>query len=407
MRRIIGLCIGILSVSVMGCTLENVDKAIYMCIDRKAVVDDYKSFKYQDNVLANKDLCPEEYKYCLDKRDNNIGMKACSRCEAGTVWNITTKICVEFNEDLSCLNIPSLCQPDQKCGNDGECVAKTCLDDASICNSQEKCNDIGECVDKTCLDDASICKDNEKCRNDGVCVDMDYCEVQSHRISCEQGYAWVCKGNKLNKEACAHGKECKEGQGCVAKTLDGECFTNSDCASKGADYICNASHKCEKKPDAIKDPCAGVGCIVGTCDRGICVTDDMKALKAGETCDPETFQTFCNGDKPMECTPDGRIVTDDCVADNIGKCTVVENMGKKYAGCSGNEDMLARCAANEASDSPKATIDVCYGNQDWAAKVFCVTDLADRPAVYVHDLAIDCEGKACGYGNGGQPVCEN
>ena len=406
MRRIIGLWIGILGVSVLGCALDNVDKAVYTCINREVVVDDYISFRYQDDVPANVDLCPVEYKNCLEKSENNIGRKACSRCPKGEVWNKTHHVCEEFNDNVSCLNIPSLCSATQKCGNDGVCVAKTCLDDANICSSQEKCTDDGVCVDKTCLDDASICKEDEKCRYDGVCVDMNYCEVQSHRISCENGLAWVCKGNKLNKEACADGKECKEGQGCVDKHLDGECFMNEDCASMGLDYICNAMRQCEKKSSTPKDPCAVVECVSGTCDRGICVTDDMKARKAGESCDAETFQSFCNGDKTMECTPSGIIVSDDCIGDNIGKCTVVEDFYKKKAFCSGNEDMLARCAANEASDSPDALI-LCYGNQDWAAKVICVTDVAGRPAVYPHRIALDCEGKTCGYGNDGQPVCEN
>ena len=62
MRRIIGLWIGILGVSVLGCALDNVDKAVYTCINREVVVDDYISFRYQDDVMANVDLCPVEYK---------------------------------------------------------------------------------------------------------------------------------------------------------------------------------------------------------------------------------------------------------------------------------------------------------------------------------------------------------
>ena len=360
-----------------------------------------KKFAY---MLAALSLCTVSFVACDDDKDTD-----------------TDQPKVECNSNDDCKDNAegkTVCESNK-------CVAPA-ASDKEDCSSNDDCKDnsngktvceSNKCVapsteEPECSKDAD-CAENEEGKtscNAGKCDypnDDDVCDAASYQIICENGgaSAWVCKDSKITKEDCGEGKECKDGQGCVDKVQDGECFDDTDCASKGDNYFCNDQHVCEQKSAEAKDPCANVTCEAGTCDRGVCVTDDMKALTVGGSCDNATFQSFCNGDKTMECTLGGKIVSDDCAADNIGKCTIVDNIGKKFATCSGNEEMLALCAANNSSDSPKATIHVCYGNQDWAADVFCINDLAGQPTIYVNDLALDCEGKACKYGEDSAPVC--
>lgn len=329
-----------------------------------------KKFAY---MLAALSLCAVSFVACDDDKDNN---------DPDRIHDY------ECSSDADCKD---------NANGKTECSGNVCVSpiaDKDDCNSNDDCinNENGKVE----------CNSSKKCDFPSDPSDEDACDAANYVPQCENGDAWVCKESKRVKEACGEGKECKEGQGCVEIAQDGECFEDKDCASKGENYFCNDSHMCEEKSAEAKDPCAGVECAAGSCDRGICVTDEMKALKVGDPCDPESFQSFCNGDKTMECN--GNIVSDDC-SDNLGKCTVVENIGKKFATCSGNEDMLARCAANESSASPKPTIDLCFGSQDWAAVIICTTDVAGNPSIYAKGLALDCEGKACNYGDGDAPVC--
>ena len=62
-------------------------------------------------------------------------------------------------------------------------------------------------------------------------------------------------------------------------------------------------------------------CTNGTCDKGVCVTDTMKAVKADDPCD-ETFVEFCNGNSTVYCSSKGTVVIADCTDD--GGCSIIK-----------------------------------------------------------------------------------
>ena len=212
----------------------------------------------------------------------------------------------------------------------------------------------------------------------------------------------VCISNVCSKctddAQCGDGVKCdKESGKCGGGNV--ECTLHSDC--KDASKPICSKNVCV----AAEDPCKDVKCDKGSCDRGICVTDEMKKYKADgtETCNDAEFQSFCNGDKNIVCS-NGKIVADDCAADKIGSCTAAENFGNYVAFCSNDEKAVELCNKNESSSKPSATINVCYGAQDWIAKSMCVTDVFGKIAAMATDVAEDCDGKACAY-DGDKPAC--
>ena len=113
-----------------------------------------------------------------------------------------------------------------------------------------------------------------------------------------------------------------------------ECTTNADCkdASKP---VCSAQGVCvaDETPTDPVDPCKGVTCTEGTCDRGVCVTDAMKNVKEGEECDG-SFVDFCLGDSMVFCSQDG-VAIESCAED--GGCSMVkETIG-------GEEHLVSWC----------------------------------------------------------------
>ena len=186
-----------------------------------------------------------------------------------------------------------------------------------------------------------------------------------------------------------------------AKAANGsDCLYDADCESN----FCDADHKCAVKDSAAKDPCAGVTCTEGACNMGICVTDAMKEFKDGDGCSEDSFTDFCNGDIAVQCSGT-KVIAEDCKAADAGTCTVAENNGAKVAFCSGNADMINRCKANEEGEK-KATIALCYGNEEWSADVICVTDVTNKLVAYAKGIHEDCgvDGK-CSYNEDGAPVC--
>lgn len=327
-----------------------------------------KKFAY---MLAALSLCAVSFVACDDDKDNN---------DPDRIHDY------ECSSDADCKD---------NANGKTECSGNVCVSPVA---DKDDCNSNDDCINNA--NGKVECNSSKKCDFPSDPSDEDACDASNYVPQCDNGDAWVCKDSKRVKEACGEGKECKEGQGCVEKHDEDLCDKDEDCKDKGENYFCNNSHICEEKSAEAKDPCAGVECAAGTCERGICVTDEMKALNEGDHCDPASFQSFCNGDKTMECTNDGQIVSDDCAADNIGKCTAVESFGKRFATCSGNADMLARCA-------DKDTVNLCYGNQDWISKTICTVDVAGNPSIFVNGLAADCtdESKACDY-DGDEAICK-
>ena len=59
------------------------------------------------------------------------------------------------------------------------------------------------------------------------------------------------------------------------------------------------------------DPCKGVSCVQGVCIEGICVTDEMKQIPDEAVCDPETFVSFCDGNRTVYCD-NGIVISGTC-----------------------------------------------------------------------------------------------
>ncbi len=278
-----------------------------------------------------------------------------------------------------------------------------------------------ECKENICVkatsdekkDDGAACTKDEDCKSNScsgeegskVCIPAGE-DCTAFAPSCETtaegmiAYTACSADTGITKVECfknTDGKtDCKDGA-CVEPAGDVECSKDSDCKDKDASKpYCN-SGVCGATQEVV-DPCTKVNCLEGLCDRGICVTDDMKKLAAGDPCVDSDFQTFCNGEKLVQCSKN-KIVMDDCATDKIGKCTVAENLGKYEALCSGDETAIKLCKANEALATPETYIETCYGTQDWVAKVICVLDVNNEYAINVIDMAKDCEGKACKYDN--------
>ncbi len=138
-----------------------------------------------------------------------------------------------------------------------------------------------------------------------------------------------CVNGVPTKEECEANHYCADGE-CRArtfKTCDIKPYCDSDgktlhyCeANQAATMICDDG--CEagqcKDPVVVPDPCPG---CEGTCDRGVCVTNAMKAVKAGDACSPD-FVPFCREDSMVYCNTKGSVVISDC-AEN-GGCHVVK-----------------------------------------------------------------------------------
>ena len=55
------------------------------------------------------------------------------------------------------------------------------------------------------------------------------------------------------------------------------------------------------EPAGANDPCKDVTCQEGVCSEGICVTEAMKQIPDESVCDPETFVSFCDGNRTVYC----------------------------------------------------------------------------------------------------------
>ncbi len=221
-----------------------------------------------------------------------------------------------------------------------------CLDGQVKCDSNVEwvCSDGQWVIGNYCLNGC----------NGNVCASAKepVCVVGTSK--CENNIAYFCVsgGEWYQTQVCPNG--CNQEKGiCNAGGSQNSCSAGqTQCAGSfvqncvGGTWV-NDSVACENgcsngkcNPSAYTDPCIGVTCTKGTCDKGVCVTDDMKTAKDGDPCDPYTFSEFCNGSSSVFCSSEGTVVYTDCA--NDGGCAMVseEYEGEVYvsAWCNGPAD---------------------------------------------------------------------
>ena len=169
-------------------------------------------------------------------------------------------------------------------------------------------------------------------------------------------------GSSAPKRECKTNDDCKdaakpvcssEGK-CVAASATPECKTNDDCKD-AAKPVCSSEGKCVAASGTV-DPCKGVTCKDGTCDRGVCVTEAMRKVKSGDSCD-ESFVEFCRGNEMVYCAPSGIVEVSDCASD--GGCTLVRENDEE------GEYILAWCRGKaDQCKEAEQMIDYCLSVED-------------------------------------------
>jgi hypothetical protein len=321
----------------------------------------------------------------------------------------------------------------EACENNDECQSGNCAegDNGKTCAAAESsdkkengeaCESADDCTSGYCdlMAESPVCADEPECDENADCENNEegklVCNIDAGKcVEClaDNAVDAACDGSKpgpicvanvcskcTDNAQCGENQECNaEGQ-CVGGNL--ECATDNECADKDGKPYCVNSVCVAEKPDEV-DPCADVRCDAGTCELGICVTDDMKAITEDAACDPATFQSFCLGNGSVTCY-ENKVVIDDCTEEDAGSCTVVDVLyGKLASTCAGNADMLARC---DAADPNAATVDMCYGSFNAIASVFCVKDVFGKTATYFDKFGDKCgEANPCQYVDNA-PVCK-
>ncbi len=204
----------------------------------------------------------------------------------------------------------------------------------------------------------------------------------------------VCNNCIIDSTACAKGITPNPGCGNNAidedEDCDGSLLGKATCASLFGNPNAKGTLACDAitckfdTSDCAIDPCYTVICDEGTCEKGVCVTDAMKALKNGDRCDDS--MAYCDGDVAVSCTSSG-ISRKDCA--DAGGCTVVDASkafgDKLYVPfCRGNVelcknagDKVSYCATN--SQGSFESYYYCYESMD--GSVFPV-DMASTFGIY-------------------------
>ena len=248
MRRIIGLWIGILGVSVLGCGMSDLicqrnreikgcvkcssdqecnggnDEVGRVCYDDGVCGDDCR---VKENVCSEKQTCNErgicELKSCLDYPDVcEVGEK----CDDG---KCVKKICKDD---------PDICEKNERCNDDGVCVRKSCLEDPDVCYASEKCDEAGNCIKKSCKDDPAICLGSQMCNDAGECVNK----------SCKDDPAICLGGQMCNDEGECVAKNCKDDPGVCLPTE--KCNDEGECVAKNCKddaLICSDRQYCSEE----------------------------------------------------------------------------------------------------------------------------------------------------------------
>ena len=336
--------------------------------------------------------------------------------------------------DLECKRDADCADPSKPvCSSEGECVADTmpdleckanadCADPSKpVCSSEGKCvaDTMGEpglacdvaTYQSECLSENSYRFCNEGVLGIAVCGSKRTCKSRmttgedgttSIVVSCELVDTTAPPECKANADCKDSSKPICSSEGkCVADTTaPPECKANADCKDSSKP-ICSEEGKCVADTTSGIDPCEGVVCEKGECDRGVCVTEEMKNVKGGDPCD-DTFYEFCRGDEAVYCSTDNKVRTMDCAFN--GGCTIAieESEGGALASawCRGDAE---RCTQPEQRISYCVSLGVyayesalrCLKNTEGT---FTAIDL--RATGYFSTCEIDCNPGMthCGYG---------
>ncbi len=169
--------------------------------------------------------------------------------------------------------------------------------------------------------------DGDKCKTGCSGTKFVDCEAGTEE-NCEYG----CSDNICHHEPSG----CTPGSESCADNVHTTCSSTGILNTETCPYGCNGS-ECASKQTSQAQPCKGVVCANGgQCDRGICVTDDMKNVKEGDACD-EWFQGFCSGNQRVTCDY-GKIHYTDCT--DAGGCAMSKD---KQEYCGGETYLFPTC----------------------------------------------------------------
>ena len=168
------------------------------------------------------------------------------------------------------------------CGNsDGKAEQSTSKPDGNQkCRPPLVLSSDGKCV--------SACGSNQHEEN-GVCVDDGDKPLECGPNQHEENGVCVDDGDKP--------LECGSNQ----HEENGVCVDDGDKPLECGPNQHEENGVCVDDDDKPIDPCKGVTCEQGSCQQGICVTDEMKAVNADDPCDVETFVEFCDGNRSVYC----------------------------------------------------------------------------------------------------------
>lgn len=169
--------------------------------------------------------------------------------------------------------------------------------------------------------------DGDKCKTGCVGTKFVDCEAETEE-NCEYG----CADNICHHEPSG----CTPGSESCADNVHVTCSSTGVLTTEPCPYGCNGS-ECASKQTSQAQPCKGVVCANGgQCDRGICVTNDMKNVQEGDDCDA-WFQGFCSGNQRVTCDG-GKIHYTDCT--EVGGCAM--SKGRQEA-CGGETYLFPTC----------------------------------------------------------------
>ena len=330
----------------------------------------------------------------MDSKLLKISMALClcscmSACDEGKHGGLECDVatyeseCLSANSYMSCVEgvlttvncgMDRFCKRSVTTGEDGkESVSVTC----ELVDSTQK----PECETN---DD---CKDPSKpvCSEDGVCVADTTPEPE-------------CETNDDCKDPSK--PVCSEDGVCVADTTpEPECETNADCKDPSKP-VCSEDGVCVADTPGTVDPCKDVTCEEGTCDLGVCVTEAMKSVKEGDSCDG-AFPEFCRGDEMVYCLSDGTVGVSDCGA--LGGCTMVreEYEGEEYltSWCRGPAEQCTAVAQeiSYCAEDEYGAYESFYSCQINTEGTYTAVDMFLYGEYEICEDSCNASGTHCGY----------
>ena len=324
----IGICIGVLGVSVLGCNLSSIKDLGVPCSDVEGIklesgmcilqnkdgnieelcegcneIDKNLCHKYISNGVFEFNRCPPEYVCSTVKSGGELAANAsfCSLRRGDDALSCTSEqiyIC-DKEGNSTCERSCQYCDPQYMCyrivgtedgGEKCENAERKCDEDKSYLCVNGQWEDNAECAYgcntkkgwcNTCLEDANICTADHKCARNGECVEktcLDDPAICQPSQKCNADGKCVAKTCLEDASVCTPEEKCSEDGECVAKTcLD-------DPAICLASQMCNADGKCVAKTClddagvcAPEEKCSEDGkCVAKTCldDASVCAPEE-------------------------------------------------------------------------------------------------------------------------------------